>query len=68
MSPQSKHLTAPCVRAEQQLVPQYVEPAEPSAIQELPAEVRDGFAQVLAALTGSKVRPLLFFGNFLYDC
>ncbi|CAL5223139.1 g5604 [Coccomyxa viridis] len=39
---------------EQELVPQFVAPAEPSAIEQLPAEVRNGFAQVLAALTGSK--------------
>ena len=42
--------------ADQQLLPQYEAPMEPSAIDQLPAEVRDGFAQVLAALTGSKVR------------
>ena len=42
--------------AEQELVPQFVAPAEPSAIEQLPAEVCDGFDQVLAALTGSKVR------------
>lgn len=40
--------------ADQQLLPQYKAPAEPSAIDQLPAEVQDGFAQVLAALTGSK--------------
>ena len=36
-------------------MPQFAAPAEPSVIEQLPAEVRDGFAQVLAALTGSKV-------------
>ncbi len=41
--------------AEQELVPQFAAPAEPSAIEQLPAEVRDGFSQVLATLTGSKV-------------
>ena len=36
-------------------MPQFAAPMEPSAIEQLPAEVRDGFSQVLAALTGSKV-------------